>query len=90
MTSDSLFMDMSCRFWYHLQKPIPFDLIWPLRESLFPPLALIVMVEVCTAAKWTHNVFSCCFSTFAYWQLIWEFQIFPQYNWRAEWRVYVP
>lgn len=37
---------MSYRFWY-LQKLAPFDLIWPVRKSLFPLLALIVMVEVC-------------------------------------------
>lgn len=67
------FINNPCRVQHYLQKPVTFDLIWPLKESLLPPLALIVMVKVCTAAKWPCNVISCCFSISA----CWKFQLFP-------------
>lgn len=73
-------IDMPHRVQHYLQKPATLYLIWPLREPLFPPLVLRGMVEVCITAKWIYNVISCSFPPFACWQLIWEFQIFPQHN----------
>ena len=54
-----------------------------------PPLALVMMEGVCTAAKWTCNVISCFFPISAYWQLTWEFWISP-HPLACRWRSYVP